>query len=109
FGFFTLLAYTPFPLGLDEHGLGYVFFGWGVLLAISSVFVAPVVKRRFGLLPSLYGAFALVTADLLAMALWNGTQEVLIAAVIAAGLFLGVVNTLITESVMRVSPVERPT
>jgi len=46
FGFFTLLAFTPFPLGLDEHGLGYVFFGWGLLLAISSVFVAPAVRRR---------------------------------------------------------------
>ena len=28
FGFFTLLAYTPFPLRLGVHELGYVFFGW---------------------------------------------------------------------------------
>ncbi len=33
----------------------------------------------------------------------------LIVAVVVAGLFLGVVNTLITETVMRVSPVERST
>jgi MFS family permease len=33
----------------------------------------------------------------------------LIVAVVAAGLFLGIVNTLITETVMRVSPVDRPT
>jgi MFS transporter, ACDE family, multidrug resistance protein len=39
FGFFTMLAYTPFPLRLDAHGL--VFFGWGVLLAVTSVFLAP--------------------------------------------------------------------
>jgi MFS transporter, ACDE family, multidrug resistance protein len=26
---------------LDEHGLGYVFLGWGLLLAITSVFMAP--------------------------------------------------------------------
>jgi MFS family permease len=109
FGFFTLLAYTPFPLGLDAHGLGYVFFGWGLLLAISSVFVAPVVKARLGLLPALYVAFGLVAADLASMAVWTDTQLALIVAVVVAGLFLGVVNTLVTEAVMRVSPVERPT
>ena len=37
FGFFTLLAYTPFPLGLGIHQLGLVFFGWGLLLALTSV------------------------------------------------------------------------
>jgi MFS family permease len=109
FGFFTLLAYTPFPLGLDAHGLGYVFFGWGLLLAISSVFVAPVVKARLGLLPALYVAFGLVALDLASMAVWTDTQLALIVAVVVAGLFLGVVNTLVTEAVMRVSPVERPT
>ena len=41
FGFFTLLAYTPFPLEMGAHALGLVFFGWGLMLAISSVFVAP--------------------------------------------------------------------
>jgi hypothetical protein len=25
FGFFTLLAYSPFPMHLDAHGLGFVF------------------------------------------------------------------------------------
>lgn len=34
FGFFTLLAWTPYVLpNLSIHGLGFVFFGWGVLLA----------------------------------------------------------------------------
>ena len=33
FGFFTLLGYTPFPLGLGAHELGLVFFGWGLLVA----------------------------------------------------------------------------
>ena len=45
-GFFTLLAYTPFPLRLDAHGLGLVFFGWGVMLAFTSVFLAPPGCRR---------------------------------------------------------------
>jgi MFS family permease len=109
FGFFTLLAYAPFPLHLGVHQLGYVFFGWGVLLAISSVFLAPVVKRRLGLLPALYACFAVISIELLAMGLFISSQTVLVAVVISAGLFLGIVNTLLTETVMGVSPVERPT
>jgi MFS family permease len=109
FGFFTLVAFTPFPLGLGIHELGYVFFGWGVLLAVSSVFLAPKLRAYVGLMPALYGAFAFVTADLLAMAMWTESQTALVVLVIVAGLFLGVVNTLITETVMRVSTTERAT
>ncbi|MBJ3928215.1 MFS transporter, partial [Salmonella enterica subsp. enterica serovar Derby] len=53
FGFFTLLAYSPFVLDLNERGLGYVFFGWGLFLAITSVFIAPAVQRIFGTVRSL--------------------------------------------------------
>ena len=45
FGFFTLLAYTPFPLHMGAHALGLVFFGWGLMVAVFSVFAAPRVKR----------------------------------------------------------------
>ena len=48
FGFFTLLAYTPFALGLGAHELGYVFCGWGLMLAVFAVFVAPAISRRVG-------------------------------------------------------------
>ena len=30
FGFFTLLAFTPFPLDLEPARIGLIFFGWGV-------------------------------------------------------------------------------
>ena len=58
FGFFTLLAYTPFPLEMGAHELGLVFFGWGLLLAISSVFAAPRLKHRFGVVPTLGAMYA---------------------------------------------------
>ena len=109
FGFFTLLAFTPFPLRLGVHELGYVFFGWGVLLAFSSVFLAPRVRDLVGLVPALSGALALVALDLVGMAVWTESRAALIVLVIVAGLFLGVVNTLVTETVMRVSPAERAT
>ena len=108
FGFFTLLAYTPFPLHMSAHGLGFVFFGWGLLLAITSVFAAPVLKRRFGVVPTLAAMYAAIAAILALMGVFESTPAVLAVAVISAGAFLGVINTVLTETVMRVSPVERP-
>jgi MFS family permease len=107
FGFFTLLAFTPFPLAMGAHEVGLVFFGWGGLLAFTSVVVAPRLQRRFGTLPGVVGAlvgFALVLA---AMAAGTEHKSVLVVGVILAGAFLGVNNTLITETVMKVAPVER--
>lgn len=109
FGFFTLLAYAPFVLGLDEHGLGFVFLGWGILLAATSVFMAPVLQRKFGTVKSMAVMLSLFALLLLAMGIWTSTQWVVIAAVIAAGALLGNNNTLITTAVMNAAPVERST
>lgn len=109
FGFFTLLAYAPFVMGLDEHGLGYVFLGWGVLLAITSVFMAPKLQQRFGTIKSMCAMLLLFGLVLLVMGIWTSTQWVIIAAVIFAGTLLGNNNTLITTAVMNAAPVDRST
>jgi ACDE family multidrug resistance protein len=91
-GFFSLLAAGPFAL--PEAGImqiGWIFFGWGVLLAIASVALAPWVQRRVGTVPALVGALALFALDLLAMALGADT-----AAVVIVGIVVGA------------APVERP-
>jgi predicted MFS family arabinose efflux permease len=108
FGFFTLLAYSPFPMGLDAHGLGIVFFFWGIGVAVTSVFLAPPLQRRFGTLPTTYVMLTSVTVILLIGGIFTGNKTILIVDVVASGLFLGVNNTLITQAVMRVSDVERP-
>ncbi|GGH77381.1 MFS family permease [Pullulanibacillus pueri] len=107
FGFFTLLAYSPFVLSLDAIHVGYVFFFWGVLLAICSVFVAPKLERKFGVAPTLYGIFILFGLDLIFMAIFTNSEATVIGLIIIAGAFLGINNTLITTAVMEVSPVER--
>lgn len=107
FGFFTLLAFTPFPLAMGAHEIGFVFFGWGLLLAVASVFLAPWVQRAFGLVAGIVGALLCFALVLVAMAIWTDHKPVLVVGVVVAGLFLGVNNTLITETVMKVSPVER--
>ncbi|OIU72693.1 MFS transporter [Rossellomorea aquimaris] len=109
FGFFTLLAYAPFVMGLDEHGLGYVFLGWGLLLAVTSVFMAPKLQQWFGTIKSMCAMLTLFALLLLAMGLWTSTQWVVIVSVILAGAFLGNNNTLITTAVMNAAPVERST
>ena len=107
-GFFTLLAYTPFPMHLGIHELGYVFTGWGILVAIFAVFVAPRAQRRYGTPKSLYVNLALLAVDLVVIAAFTTSQITLIVAVIVSGAFVGLNNTLTTQSVMLVAPVERP-
>jgi ACDE family multidrug resistance protein len=107
-GFFTLLGYSPFLMHLSPLRLGAVFCAWGVLVAIFAVFGAPRLKARFGTPRTLYGNFVLLAADLAVIGIWPDRPGVVIAAVIVAGAFLGVSNTLVTTAVMSIAPVERP-
>jgi predicted MFS family arabinose efflux permease len=107
-GFFTLLGYSPFLMHLSPLRLGAVFFGWGVLVAIFAVFAAPRLKARFGTPRSLYGNLVLIAADLAVIGIWPHNVALVITAVIVAGAFLGVNNTLVTTAVMSIAPVERP-
>jgi MFS transporter, ACDE family, multidrug resistance protein len=107
-GFFALLAYAPFPLDMTATQVGFIFFGWGVLLAFTSVVVAPRLQRLFGTVPSVLAALLLFAADLVGMALLTDSKLALIIGIILAGAFLGINNTLITEAVMGAAPVERP-
>jgi ACDE family multidrug resistance protein len=121
YGLFTLLAFAPFVLEMDTHGIGYVFFGWGILLAIFSVLIAPRFQSRFNVRRTMYVMFVFLALDLLAIGLlanagtptvhlfgtdWS-THNLLIAGVVVNGAFLGVNATLMTTKVMQVAPVER--
>ncbi|MGX9792381.1 MFS transporter [Mycobacterium sp. MMS18-G62] len=107
FGFFTLLAFTPFPLDMSAHQIGLIFFGWGLALAFTSVVVAPRLQHRFGTVPTLLVNLLAMTATLAVMAVGTDHKAVLATCVVVAGLFIGINNTLITETVMKAAPVER--
>jgi MFS transporter, ACDE family, multidrug resistance protein len=108
-GFFTLLGYSPFLMNIPSpQKLGLVFAGWGVLVAVFAVFGAPWLKARLGTAPTLYGNFVLMALDLAAIGVWPDKPVVVIVAVIIAGAFIGVNNTLVTTAVMSIAPVERP-
>jgi MFS family permease len=117
FGFFTLLAYSPFPLeaaakavGMENFGaiqLGLVFFGWGICLALTSVFVAQRMAIRLGRRNTIYVALACLAIIEAIMALGIGDFAVITVGVIVGGLFLGIMNTVMTEAVMEASDLPR--
>jgi MFS family permease len=95
-------------MGLSAIQLGLVFTGWGALVAIFSVFGAPWLQSRLGIARTLYANLFLFALVVLIIAIWTNEKPVLISAVIAAGIFIGVNNTVTTQAVMTVAPVERP-
>ncbi|HEU4568606.1 MAG TPA: MFS transporter, partial [Marmoricola sp.] len=108
-GFFTILAAGPFALpsaGILE--IGWIFFGWGVLLAVTSVAVAPMLQRFVGTMPALLGTLAFFAVDLALMAVFTAHTVAVVLGIIVAGAFIGINNTLVTEAVMKSAPVERP-
>ena len=117
FGFFTLLAYSPFPLNaaakaatgenMDPIQLGLIFFGWGVCLALTSVFVAQPMANRIGRRNTIYIALAALAVIEVIMALRITSFTAITVCVIVGGLFLGIMNTVMTESVMEASDLPR--
>ena len=106
--FFTVLGYAPFPMGLSPIKLGLVFTGWGILVAICAVFAAPWLQASLGIAKTMYANLAAFAVVVLVIAIWTTDNAVLIPAVIISGIFIGVNNTITTQAVMTVSPVEKP-
>ena len=106
-GFFVLLAFSPFPLGFGAMGIGFTFFGWGVALAITSVWVAPALMRRMARTTIILVTLPLLAVDLIAAGLVVASSTALVICIIAGGLLLGVMNTVLTEAVMEATDLPR--
>ncbi|WP_243077149.1 MFS transporter [Microbacterium sp. SS28] len=106
-GFFVLLAFSPFPLGFGALGIGLTFFGWGVALAVASVWIAPLLLRRFARTTVMLGVLPLLAIDLVAAGILVANPAALVACIVVGGLVLGVMNTVLTESVMEATDFPR--
>src|SRR4029079_18693065 len=105
----TLLGYSPFLMRISSPPkLGRVFCGWGVLVALFAIWGAPWLKARFGTPRTLYGNFTLMSLDLLLIGLFPDNRVVVVLAVIVAGAFICVNNSLFATAVMSIAPVQRP-
>ncbi|EQM74264.1 MFS transporter [Microbacterium maritypicum] len=106
-GFFVLLAFSPFPLGFGAMGIGFTFFGWGVALAVTSVWVAPILMRRMPRTRVILVVLPLLAIDLVAAGLLVANAAALVACIVIGGLLLGVMNTVLTEAVMEATDLPR--
>ena len=116
YGYFTILTFTPFLLHsvasargqvFSPLALGLVFFGWGSLLAVFSVVVAPILTRRYGLRRTVLGG--IVALVLVESAFFAGASNIgmLLGATLVSGALLGVVNTAMTEAAMEATDLPR--
>jgi ACDE family multidrug resistance protein len=106
-GFFTMLGYAPYPMELNAERLGLVFTGWGLLVAAFSVYFAPRLQAKFGTAKVLYANMLALAVVMTVIAAGVHTPTAVIVAVIVSGAFIGINNTLTTQAVMLVAPVER--
>ena len=106
FAFFTVLAWTPFVLGWGPTSIGLLFFGWGVLVAVSSVAWAPRLARRLG--ESRAMLLALGSFAVLLMVDAVGSTAAVATVTVLCGASLGLLNTLYTGAAMAVSDAPRP-
>jgi len=106
-GFFILLAFSPFPLGFGAMGIGLTFFGWGVALAVTSVWVAPVLMRRMSRTSIILTVLPLLAIDLVVAGLLVASATALVVCIVVGGLLLGVMNTVLTEAVMEATDLPR--
>jgi len=110
--FFTTLAFPPFALSrlgvTNPITLGLVFFGWGGLLAVSAVLVAPRLTMHMRRTSILLMAEVLLAVVLVVAALMINSAVGLIVCVVLAGIPLGLLNTVLTECSMEASELPRP-
>lgn len=116
FAFFAMLAYSPFPLEaaaaarggeLGSMGIGGVFFGWGVGLAITSVFGAPLLTRAFGLVRTLVITLVGLAVVMALLAVFHTSLVGMIVLIVIGGLLQGIMNTALTETVMEATDLPR--
>lgn len=108
FGFFTLLAYAPFLLvGYSELAVGFVFFGWGVLLAIASIFVAPALEKKFTTYRTILVAFIFFIICLALLGAGASFQVLVPISIVLSGFFQGIINTLLTTIAMEIPGLQR--
>ncbi|MBS9376321.1 MFS transporter [Rhodococcus sp. B50] len=108
-GLFSLFSYGPFVLGFSPIRTGFIFSGWGACLVFASVVAAPRLRTSRGAVPTVAAALVLFAATLALVAVFTDNRAVVTTCIVVSGLFVGLLNVLVTEIGMHVSPVDGAT
>ncbi|WP_291278281.1 MFS transporter [Galactobacter sp.] len=106
--FFVILAVSPFPLGFGALGIGFTFCGWGIALAVMSVFGAPALTRQFHRTTVLAGGLIALLAVMVAAIFLVENVVALVVLIVISGFVLGIMNTVLTEASMESTDLPRP-
>ncbi|WP_082031678.1 MFS transporter [Actinomyces polynesiensis] len=116
FAYFIMLAYAPFPVEnaatlngqvFTPMDLGLVFFGWGGLLALCSILIAPRLTRTLGLRQTIMAALVAITLTLVVLTLFPASLPIQVTATIVGGGLVGITNTAMTEAAMEATDLPR--
>ncbi|KLU59032.1 multidrug efflux protein YfmO [Peptococcaceae bacterium CEB3] len=106
YAFFTILAYSPLTLnGLPPSLLGYTYFAWGILVALSSVVIVNWLRPLLGVVRLLWLNLVGLIAVFVLAGFIHGYG--LLILIVVSGLFCGIGNALFTTLAMEVSPFSR--
>jgi len=108
-GLFALFSYGPFVLGFSPVRTGFIFSGWGVCLVFASVVATPRLRVSVGAVPTVAAALVLFATTLAIVAVFTDNRAVVTTCIIVSGLFVGLLNALVTEIGMQVSTVDGAT
>lgn len=106
YAFFTILAYSPLTLSnLSALTLGGTYFFWGILVAVSSVFVVNWLLKRLNPVTVLTWNLLLLVILFALAGLMPGRR--LLYIIVATGFFCGIANAIFTMMAMEISPYSR--
>lgn len=106
-GFFVTLSYTPYALELPAIGIGLAMMGFGIGLAIAGVVIAPRLTRRYSVVRVLFLFLVAFALTHVAAAASVHNRPLLIVFVIALGVEIGAINTILTEAAMAATTLPR--
>ena len=109
FGFFALLAYAPLVMNLPPFTLGMVFLAFGVMVALVSYFISPIIQDKIGTIKGIYINLALFTIILILMAVGIRTSNVnlMLISIVIGGALVGNLNPMFSNAIVEVSTIDK--
>lgn len=106
YSFFVILAYGPLVIKLSSIQLGFVYFGWGLMLALGSAVLSHIFEDKFSsksILPFTLLIFVIILLGLF----FINSVAIKVTLIVVSGLISGLNNALFTSYAMETSPYER--